>query len=246
MALCEWGSPYHLYHLLKLHPLCFQYLCFVTWPQSPQSYSFSSSHVWMWELDHKESWEPKNWCFWTVVLEKTLENPLIARRSNQSILKEINLEYSLEGLILKVKFQYFSHLMQRADSLEKTLILKMTEGRRRRGRPRIRWLDGINSTDMSLSKLWEAVKDKETWRAAVHGVAKSQNTTKQLNNNDLTSDKQISSSLFPGSPILYQHLLWHQPCLQRSAHWDSQGRGCHSHQFIAYSLGNQSILWVPL
>ena len=120
---------------------------------SSQSYGFSSGHVWMWELDHKESWAPKNWCFWTVVLEKTLESPLDCK-DIQPVLPKGNQSWIfIGGLMLKLKLQYFGHLMRRTNSLEKTLMLGKIEGERRRWRQRMKWLDSItNSMDMEFDQ----------------------------------------------------------------------------------------------
>ena len=154
----------------------------------------------------------KNWCFWTVVLEKALENPLTARRSKQSILKEISPGCALEGLMLKLKIQYSGHLMQSADLLENILMLGKIEGRRRRWWQRMRWLDSTTDLmDMGLGGLRELVMDREAWHAAIHGVTKSQTQLSDWNELNWTECQYTSDSphwnllLFPW---LYSPITW--------------------------------------
>ena len=175
---------------------------FVNKGPSSQGYGFSSSHAWMWELDYKESWAPKYWCFELWCWKRLLRVPWTARRSIQSILKEISPEYSLEGLMLKLKLQYFGHLMRRADSFEKTLMLRKIEGERRRGRQRMRLaiqqrLDGItDSMDMSLNKFRELVGDGQGGLACCSSWGcKESDTTEWLNWTELLHTSTLAERI---------------------------------------------------
>ena len=188
-----------------------------------QGYGFSSSHVWMWELDYKESWAPKNRCFWSVVLEKTLESPLDCKEIQPVHPKENQSWCSLEGLMLKLKLQYFGHFMQRVDLFEKTLMLGKIEGGRRRGWQRMRWLDGIiNLMDMSLSKLhwwWTGksgvLQSTGSWRVG-HSSATKWNWTEP------PGVHQLLFEVFPlkGASALY--MLWFSVSVWGLSFWISE------------------------
>ena len=170
---------------------------------SSQGYGFSCGHVWMWELDCEESWAPRIdaselWCW-----RRLLRVPWTARRFNQSILKEISPEYSLKGLMLKLKLQYFGHVMRRTDSFEKTLMLGKIVGERRRGWQRMRWLDGITkSMEVTLSNFQELAMDRETWRASVYGVIKSRTWLSDWNELSGESQPRILLCFVLFSPYL--------------------------------------------
>ena len=150
-----------------------------------QIYGFSSSHIPMWELDHKEGWAPKNWCFQTAALEKAPESRLDSKEIKPVYLKGNQPWILTERTDAEVKLQYFGHLMQRADSLEKTLILGKTEGKRRREWQRMKWLDGItDSMDTNLGKHQEMMRDKEAWRASVHEITELDMTWLLNDNNN--------------------------------------------------------------
>ena len=175
---------------------------------SSQGYGFSCGHVWMWELDCEEGWAPKNWCFWTVVLEKTLESPWTVRRSNQSILKEISPGISLEGMMLKLKLQYFGHFMRRVDSLKKTLMLGRIGDRRRRGRQRMRWLGGITDL-MDVSEWTPGVGDGQGGLTCCDSRGhKESDTTEWLNWTEWKKEKYAVILYFIITSLLYWPLVF--------------------------------------